>query len=285
MVGRQDLTLVLTDAKGQVLYAGPTAPPLRQTLVTRFEAQRHPGPVQATLTLDTTEDDRVCPDSPARRSRADRVDHHCNRRLHAGAARTAPGPQPRFAGPGIGGRHTGSPARWIGPAGARRTGSACQRSAGPIAPGLRAAEAFNADVAHELFTPLATLIGGTWRSPCARPAKPMNCATLGEHLEELQRMSLIVQDMLFLSQADRGAKARRETRAEPRRRRRRSGPNCTRHTWKRLDCVGVDGDAGRPDARFAPAALSNLIEMPLDTRSGAARGGCAGSRGAVTRPR
>ena len=59
MVGRQDLTLVLTDAKDQVLYAGPTAPPLRQTLVTRFEAATASGPVQATLTLDTTEDDRV----------------------------------------------------------------------------------------------------------------------------------------------------------------------------------------------------------------------------------
>jgi two-component system heavy metal sensor histidine kinase CusS len=57
MVGRQDLTLVLTDAKGQ--DAGPTAPPLRQTLVTRFEAATASGPVQATLTLDTTEDDRV----------------------------------------------------------------------------------------------------------------------------------------------------------------------------------------------------------------------------------
>jgi hypothetical protein len=27
---------------------------------------------------------------------------------------------------------------------------------------------------------------------------------LGSHLEDLQRMSMIVQDMLFLSQADRG---------------------------------------------------------------------------------
>ncbi len=33
---------------------------------------------------------------------------------------------------------------------------------------------------------------------------------LGSHLEDLQRMSMIVQDMLFLSQADRGAEARRE---------------------------------------------------------------------------
>jgi two-component system heavy metal sensor histidine kinase CusS len=47
MVGRQDLTLVLTDAKGQVLYAGPTAPPLRQTLVTRFEAATASDPVRS----------------------------------------------------------------------------------------------------------------------------------------------------------------------------------------------------------------------------------------------
>ena len=33
---------------------------------------------------------------------------------------------------------------------------------------------------------------------------------LGSHLEDIQRMSMIVQDMLFLSQADRGAEARRE---------------------------------------------------------------------------
>ena len=33
---------------------------------------------------------------------------------------------------------------------------------------------------------------------------------LGSQLEDLQRMSMIVQDMLFLSQADRGATARRE---------------------------------------------------------------------------
>ena len=72
-------------------------------------------------------------------------------------------------------------------------------------------EAFNADVAHELFTPLATLIGGTEVAlRKAREADELR-DVLGEHLEELQRMSLIVQDMLFLSQADRGAKARRET--------------------------------------------------------------------------
>lgn len=71
------------------------------------------------------------------------------------------------------------------------------------------AEGFNADVAHELRTPLATLISGTEIAlRRQRDAKALQ-ETLGSNLEELQRMAGIVQDMLFLSHADRGALARR----------------------------------------------------------------------------
>ena len=70
-------------------------------------------------------------------------------------------------------------------------------------------EGFNADVAHELCTPLATLISSTELAL----RKPRGAAelqeVLGSNLEELQRVAGIVQDMLFLSQADRGATARR----------------------------------------------------------------------------
>ncbi len=70
-------------------------------------------------------------------------------------------------------------------------------------------ESFNADVAHELCTPLATLIGGTEialrRERNADALKDI----LGANLDDLQRLASIVQDMLFLSQADRGALARR----------------------------------------------------------------------------
>jgi two-component system heavy metal sensor histidine kinase CusS len=70
-------------------------------------------------------------------------------------------------------------------------------------------EAFNADVAHELNTPLTTLI-----SSCELALrKPRGEAELQEilasNLEDLQRMAGIVADMLFLSHADRGAEARR----------------------------------------------------------------------------
>jgi len=70
-------------------------------------------------------------------------------------------------------------------------------------------EGFNADVAHELCTPLATLVGSTELAlRKARGAEELR-EVLGSNLEDLQRIAGIVQDMLFLSQCDRGAHARR----------------------------------------------------------------------------
>lgn len=70
-------------------------------------------------------------------------------------------------------------------------------------------EAFNADVAHELRTPLATLIGQTELALSRERDAPALRETLESNLEEMQRLSALVNDMLFLSQADRGAAARR----------------------------------------------------------------------------
>jgi two-component system, OmpR family, heavy metal sensor histidine kinase CusS len=70
-------------------------------------------------------------------------------------------------------------------------------------------EGFNADVAHELRTPLANLIGQT-EVTLARERSPQVLRdTLISNLEELQRLSAMVNDMLFLASADRGATARR----------------------------------------------------------------------------
>ncbi len=70
-------------------------------------------------------------------------------------------------------------------------------------------EAFNADVAHELRTPLAALIGHTEVALSReRPALELR-ETMGQSLVELQQLSAMVGDMLFLAQADRGALARR----------------------------------------------------------------------------
>jgi two-component system heavy metal sensor histidine kinase CusS len=70
-------------------------------------------------------------------------------------------------------------------------------------------EGFNADVAHELRTPLANLIGQTELALSRERSTSELQDTLHGNLEELQRMAVIINDMLFLAQADRGVKARR----------------------------------------------------------------------------
>ncbi len=71
-------------------------------------------------------------------------------------------------------------------------------------------EAFSANVAHELRTPLATLITGTEFTMRDASLPPEARDRLGTHLEELRRMQGIVGDMLFLSRAYGGHRARRQ---------------------------------------------------------------------------
>ena len=122
-------------------------------------------------------------------------------------------------------------------------------------------EGFNADVAHELCTPLATLIGSTELAlGKARDVAELR-EVLGSNLEELQRAASIVHDMLFLSQADRGASTRRISTP--------SLANLARqvanlHEAALLDAgleLEVVGDAdGAFDTPLLQRALSNLID-------------------------
>lgn len=68
-------------------------------------------------------------------------------------------------------------------------------------------ESFNADVAHELRTPLATLISGTEVTLAAERPKDELLQLLHAHLELLLRLRGIVNDMLFLARADVGEQA------------------------------------------------------------------------------
>lgn len=67
--------------------------------------------------------------------------------------------------------------------------------------------AFNADVAHELRTPLSNLIGQTQVALSrTRQADELE-EVLHSNLEELERLRTIINDMLFLARADQGAMA------------------------------------------------------------------------------
>ena len=69
-------------------------------------------------------------------------------------------------------------------------------------------EGFNADVAHELNTPLATLITSTELALRKKREPDALRDILGSNLEDLHRMSDIITDMLFLANAERGAEVR-----------------------------------------------------------------------------
>ena len=68
-------------------------------------------------------------------------------------------------------------------------------------------EAFNADVAHELRTPLANLIGSTQVALSRERSAAQFLEVLQSNLEELERLRSIINDMLFLARADQGEAA------------------------------------------------------------------------------
>ena len=68
-------------------------------------------------------------------------------------------------------------------------------------------EAFNADVAHELRTPLANLIGETQVALSRERSAAEFQDVLQSNLEELDRIRSIVNDMLFLARSDQGEAA------------------------------------------------------------------------------
>lgn len=72
----------------------------------------------------------------------------------------------------------------------------------------RQLEGFNADVAHELRTPLATLINGTEIVLASDRSNDELREVLESNLEELVGLKALINDMLFLARADGGELAR-----------------------------------------------------------------------------
>ena len=263
VASRPDIEVTLTNADGRTLYAASAAPTGRRKINSRFETTIGTNPVHAVVSLDVSEDDRVL----------ERLARTLMVAALAGTLVIAVGGLSLVQ---IGLRPIRDLSTQIQALEADTLHHLLDDSTQPgelvplvlhvneLLKRLRKAyeqlEAFNADVAHELFTPLATLIGGT--EIALRKSRDADALrdVLGAHLEDLQRMSMIVQDMLFLSQADRGAKARRE------------------HIGSLADVAStvidlheaaiaeadlqlrVDGDAAcMADIRLLQRALSNLI--------------------------
>ena len=121
-------------------------------------------------------------------------------------------------------------------------------------------EGFNADVAHELNTPLATLRASHEVALRRYRDDPALLDLFGSNLEELQRMAGMVRDMLFLAQVDHGALARRS----PVPSLRALIASVVDYHDALLDEAGltveVEGDgSGALDAPLLQRALSNLL--------------------------
>ena len=214
MVGRRDVRMTLTGPNGRVIYASGNIPSDKRTIDARFEISNSNGSIQALLSLDASEDDRVLK----------RLAQTLIAAALAGAVVIAIGGYTLVQ---IGLEPVRDLSSQIQALEADNLHHQLDGSAQPdelvplvfhvngmlerLHTAYEQLEAFNADVAHELFTPLATLMGST--EIALRKARDVETLrdVLGDHLEDLQRMSMIVQDMLFLSQADRGAEARRES--------------------------------------------------------------------------
>jgi two-component system heavy metal sensor histidine kinase CusS len=125
----------------------------------------------------------------------------------------------------------------------------------------RQLESFNADVAHELRTPLTNLIGQTQLGLSRERGVHELEDLLESNLEELERMTSIVNDMLFLSHAQAGEHATQLTEVSLR-----------EETFKTVEYVEpsfaaknlsieVEGDVHlRIDRRLFHRSLANLLE-------------------------
>jgi len=129
-------------------------------------------------------------------------------------------------------------------------------------------ESFNADVSHELRSPLTNLIGQTQVALTRGRSAEHYFEVLQSNLEELERLRSIINDMLFLASADQGSKATQLTQA-----------SLAQEVAKTLDYldfimedaqvqVEVRGDANAPiETAHLRRALINLLHNAVQHTS------------------
>lgn len=125
----------------------------------------------------------------------------------------------------------------------------------------RQLESFNADVAHELRTPLTNLTGQTQLGLARRRSHEELEELLGSNLEELERMTSIVNDMLFLSHAHAGEHASQLTRISLREETLKTAEYVEPSFAAKQLSLNVEGDAiAHIDRRLFHRSLANLLE-------------------------
>ncbi|QDW33210.1 heavy metal sensor histidine kinase [Yersinia sp. KBS0713] len=125
----------------------------------------------------------------------------------------------------------------------------------------RQLESFNADVAHELRTPLTNLMGQT-QLALSRPRDTQELEDLlASNLEELERMTSIVNDMLFLSHAQAGEHATQLTAVSLREEAYKTTEYVEPSFAEKNLSIQVVGDiTARIDRRLFHRSLANLLE-------------------------
>jgi len=104
-------------------------------------------------------------------------------------------------------------------------------------------DGFSADVAHELRTPLAVMISGAEVALSRERPLPELREALESHLEELRSLAGMVNDMLFLARADRGAMADNVKRCSLREEARRVADFVEAVVEEKRQRIVIEGDA------------------------------------------
>ncbi|QBH96644.1 heavy metal sensor histidine kinase [Limnobaculum zhutongyuii] len=122
-------------------------------------------------------------------------------------------------------------------------------------------ESFNADVAHELRTPLTNLIGQTQLSLSRKREVYQLEELLESNLEELERMTSIVNDMLFLSHAQAGEHATQLTNVSLREEAIKTTEYVEPSFAEKNLTIQIEGDViAHIDKRLFHRSLANLLE-------------------------
>ncbi|HEJ8089317.1 TPA: heavy metal sensor histidine kinase [Serratia liquefaciens] len=125
----------------------------------------------------------------------------------------------------------------------------------------RQLESFNADVAHELRTPLTNLIGQTQLALARERSVQELEELLQSNLEELERMTSIVNDMLFLSHAQAGQYATQLSEVSLREESLKTAEYVEPSFMENDLTIEISGEVrAQVDRRLFHRALANLLE-------------------------